>query len=257
MRERRELLLNTFLRPFSAAPGMAMRYRRIAGVASTRFHYVSASPLQLLPALEEFLAAEGFPAGSLHLRETSSLLRLWRSDSRRHKQATIEELLRDFPRRRFVLVGDSAGAHLVALVGTDPKWLNGAGLTMDAVRGVVALDGAAYDVPRQLEIGARLMSATYDQAFGSDPERQKQLSPTLQAARPNAPAFLVMHVQRADGVEQSEALAAALRKAGTPVEIDGFPGTGLRGHAEINRRLGEADYPATPVLDRWLARLFK
>ena len=93
--------------------------------------------------------------------------------------------------------------------------------------------------------------------FGSDPERQKQLSPTLQAARPNAPAFLVMHVQRADGVEQSEALAAALRKAGTPVEIDGFPGTGLRGHAEINRKLGEADYPATPVLDRWLARLFK
>jgi hypothetical protein len=31
----------------------------------------------------------------------------------------------------------------------------------------------------------------------------------------------------------------------------------LRGHMEINRKLGEADYPATPVLDRWLAGLFR
>jgi hypothetical protein len=79
----------------------------------------------------------------------------------------------------------------------------------------------------------------------------------LQAARPNAPAFLILHVQRPDGVAQSEALAAALRKAGTAVEIQGFPGTGLAGHAAINRRIGESDYPATAVLDRWLARVFK
>ncbi len=108
--ERRELLLNTFLRPFAAAPGMAVRYRELAGTASTRFHYVSASPLQLLPALEGFLQTQGFPSGSLHLRETTSLARLWRSDSRRHKQAAIEALLRDFPQRRFLLVGDSGEA---------------------------------------------------------------------------------------------------------------------------------------------------
>jgi acetyl esterase/lipase len=158
---------------------------------------------------------------------------------------------------KIALVGHSAGAHLVALVGTDPKWLNGAGLTMDAVRGIVPLDGAAYDVPRQRQIGARMMDATYDQAFGNDSERQKRLSPTLQAAKPNAPAFLIMHVQRPDGVAQSQALATALEKAGTPVEIESFQGTGLRGHMEMNRKLGEADYPATAVLDRWLARLFE
>jgi hypothetical protein len=141
------------------------------------------------------------------------------------------------------------------LIGTDPKWLNGAGLTMDKVRGIVALDGAAYDVPRQLRIGARPMQKSYVQAFGDDPARQKSLSPTLQADKPNSPAFLILHVQRPDGVAQSRALAAALRKAGTAVEIEGFAGTGLAGHAAINRRLGEADYPATPVLDRWLAKV--
>jgi acetyl esterase/lipase len=162
-----------------------------------------------------------------------------------------------FDANRIALVGHSAGAHLVALVGTDPRWLNGAGLNLDDVRGIVALDGAAYDVARQLSIGVPLMQRTYVQAFGSDPARQRSLSPTLQAARPNAPAFLILHVQRADGVAQSEALAAALTKAGTPVEIEGVPGTGLAAHAAINRRLGEADYPATAMVDSWLARLFR
>jgi len=156
-----------------------------------------------------------------------------------------------------VLVGHSAGAHLVALLGTDPKWLNGAGLDMSDVRGIVPLDCAAYDVARHFSIGAPLMRSTYVEAFGSDPDRQKRLSPTLQAAKPNAPSFLILHVQRPDGVAQSEALAAALKKAGTPVEIDGFAGTGLRGHMEINRRLGEPGYPATPVLDRWLERILR
>ena len=31
---------------------------------------------------------------------------------------------------------------------------------------------------------------------------------------------------------------------------------GLRGHMEINRKLGEADYPATPVVDAWLREVF-
>jgi hypothetical protein len=48
-----------------------------------------------------------------------------------------------------------------------------------------------------------------------------------------------------------------LRAAGTAVEIHGFPGTGLAGHAAINRQMGQADYPATAALDRWLRQVFK
>ena len=50
---------------------------------------------------------------------------------------------------RIVLMGHSAGAHLAALVGTDPRYLRAAGVPIDAVRGVVLLDGAGYDVPTQ------------------------------------------------------------------------------------------------------------
>ena len=158
---------------------------------------------------------------------------------------------------RIVLVGHSAGAHLVTLVGTDPQWLRGAGLGMDAVRGIVALDGAGYDVPSQMKANQRLMGDTYEQAFGTDPARQKALSPTLQAQAPNAPAFLILYVQRADSKTQSEGLAKALRAGGTPSETQQIPGRGIKGHMEINRRLGDASYPATAIVDAWLARLFR
>lgn len=157
---------------------------------------------------------------------------------------------------RIILMGHSAGAHLDALVGTDMRYFAKAGLKADAVRGIIALDGAAYDVPTQMAQGGRFMAKTYEQAFGTDPARQKALSPTLQAAKPNAPDFLLLHVDRVDGTAQSNALAAALRKAGTPVEIHALPGRGLRGHMQINREMGDADYAGTGIVDAWLHRLF-
>lgn len=157
---------------------------------------------------------------------------------------------------RIVLVGHSAGAHLVALVGTDPQWLRGAGLGFEAIRGVLPLDGAGYDVPSQMGKNAGVLGDTYEQAFGTDPARQRALSPTHHVAAPNAPNFLVMHVQRADAQQQSEGLAAGLRRAGTPVTVEAIPGRGMRGHMEINRQLGDPAYPATPVVDAWLSRIF-
>lgn len=156
---------------------------------------------------------------------------------------------------RVVIMGHSAGAHLVALVGTDESYLRSAGLTERSLRGVVAIDGAAYDVPQQIAFGG-VMHDRYLEAFGTDPARQTALSPTSQVAAPNAPAFLLPHVQRVDGVAQADALAAALNAAGTPAETASFPGTGLAGHAEINRRLGDPTYEETAVVDAWLARVF-
>ncbi len=159
-------------------------------------------------------------------------------------------------RRRAVLMGHSAGAHLVALVGTDERYLRAAGLGFADVSGVIPNDGAAYDVTRQIAGGSRIMRDTYLQAFGTDPARQRALSPVFHAAAPNAPAFLLLHVQRPDGVAQAKELEAALRKAGTAVERREFPGAGLNGHAEINRQLGNPEYPATAVVDEWLRRVF-
>lgn len=161
-------------------------------------------------------------------------------------------------RSRVVLMGHSAGAHLVALVGTDPTYLQAAGLSERDIAGVIPIDGAAYDVPAQMKAArGPWLGNLFGTAFGTDPARQRALSPTLQAAKPNAPAFLILHVQRADGIRQSNGLADALSKAGADVTVKPFPGKGLKGHMTINRSLGDPDYVATPVVDEWLKRIFR
>lgn len=161
-----------------------------------------------------------------------------------------------FDPTRIVIMGHSAGAHLVALVGTDETYLRGAGLSFANLGGVIPIDGAAYDVAQQMQDGPGMMKDTYGQAFGSDPARQRALSPTLHAASPNAPAFLIIHVGRQDGVAQSIKLESALKQGGTRVQRQQFDGRGLRGHMEINRSLGDPAYAATPVVDGWLKRVF-
>jgi phosphatidate phosphatase APP1 len=106
---RRTLLANTFLRPFESIPGMAERFRRWAAAGAV-FHYVSASPWQLYEHLARHLAEEGFPPGSFHLRafrlRDHLLRRLWLV-RRSGKWRMLCQLLAMFPRRQFVLVGDS------------------------------------------------------------------------------------------------------------------------------------------------------
>ena len=97
-------------------------------------------------------------------------------------------------RSRVVLTGHSAGAHLVALVGTDEHYLRAVGLSFADIVGVMPNDGAGFDVAAQVSSTGPMMRETYTQAFGTDPARHKALSPITHAAAPNAPAFLLLHV---------------------------------------------------------------
>lgn len=107
--DRPEMLANTFLRAYQAVPGMAEAYRRFAaqGVA---LHYVSASPLPLLAALQALAAREGFPRGSLVLRPfrwiDGTALELL-DPSETFKTEAIAAIVESFERRTFVLVGDT------------------------------------------------------------------------------------------------------------------------------------------------------
>jgi phosphatidate phosphatase APP1 len=109
---KRTLLVNTFLRPFETIPGMAGLFRDWAA-AGAAFHYVSSSPWQLYQHLAEHLESEGFPAGSFHLRAfrlRDHLLRRLLMLRRSGKLSVIRALVKMFPQRKFLLVGDS-GEH--------------------------------------------------------------------------------------------------------------------------------------------------
>ena len=113
VRDREAMLRNTFLRPFRPAPGMAALYERWRTNDHAQFHYVSASPWQLYPALAEFRRTNGFPAGTFHLKtlrvKDESFLDLFQSPIE-YKLGVIEPLIAKFPQRRFILVGDSGEA---------------------------------------------------------------------------------------------------------------------------------------------------
>lgn len=153
------------------------------------------------------------------------------------------------------LIGHSAGAHLAALVGTDDRLLARHELEPSALAGIVLLDGAGYDVPRQMA-AARLprLRQLYLDAFGDDPEAQREASPISHVvAGKRYPPFLIFHVgQRLDSREQSESLAERLRAAGSEATIVHEPD---KTHMTLNRELGLAgDGPTEKVLEFLEAR---
>jgi len=152
---------------------------------------------------------------------------------------------------RIVLMGHSAGAHLVALVGTDPRYLQTAGVPMSAIKGVVLLDGAGYDVPSQASAEMNLVKPMYEAAFGSDPKRQAALSPTRNAAAPNVARWLILPIERRqDSQAQSKGLAEALNRGGASASVVVVPG---ESHGSLNKGLGESGHFATGQVESFLA----
>ncbi len=161
----------------------------------------------------------------------------------------------DIDGSRIVLMGHSAGAHLAALVAADPRYLKAAGVPMNAVRGVVLLDGAGYDVAKQMADPRNLVRSMYAAAFGSDPERQYRLSPIAHAAAPNVAKWLILPVaSRADSPAQSRALADALCRNGTDAVVTPVPDSN---HMKLNRDLGTVGDLATSEVDRFVVAAIK
>jgi phosphatidate phosphatase APP1 len=110
VRDKTATLRNTFLRDFQPVSGMAEFYRTLSRSNSAAFHYISASPWQLYEPLAAFVAANDFPAGTFELKQfrwkDRSFFSLFASPEK-YKPGVIEPLLKQFPKRKFILIGDS------------------------------------------------------------------------------------------------------------------------------------------------------
>jgi phosphatidate phosphatase APP1 len=71
-----------------------------------QFHYVSASPWQLYPALRCFLEKYKFPLGTMNLRKFAWNLQFFNSADT-YKIETISEIIDAYPLRKYICVGDS------------------------------------------------------------------------------------------------------------------------------------------------------
>lgn len=109
----KEMFRNTFVRELGelTVEGVSDWYQQLAerGVG---FHYVSNAPWQLYPLLEKYFKMVGLPPGSFHLKQYTGMLQGIFEPTAERKRGALEQILRDFPERKFILVGDSGEADL-------------------------------------------------------------------------------------------------------------------------------------------------
>lgn len=109
----KEMFRNTFVRELAElkVEGVSDWYTQVAK-KGVELHYVSNAPWQLYPLLERYFKMAGLPPGSFHLKQYSGMLQGIFEPTAERKRGALEQLMRDFPQRKFILVGDSGEADL-------------------------------------------------------------------------------------------------------------------------------------------------
>lgn len=127
-----------------------------------------------------------------------------------------------------VLMGHSAGAHLVMLLNSDPTLATAQGARL--WKGTVSLDSGALNVPAIME---KRHFKLYDEAFGDDPAAWEAASPYHRLKGAVPPALIVCREGKSPCLE-ARAYNARAKGIGNSVEI--LPQA--KTHGEINSELG-------------------
>jgi arylformamidase len=147
---------------------------------------------------------------------------------------------------RFVLMGHSAGAHLVDVLASDPQLTAQEGVK--PWLGTVSLDTASVDVVRAMQ---RRHAGFYDAAFGKDPAYWASVSPMQLLTAAPKPMLLVCSAIRPDRpcVETRDFAAKVTQFGGKATVLP----ENLT-HAEVNANLGlPGEY--TAAVDAFLQSL--
>jgi arylformamidase len=130
----------------------------------------------------------------------------------------------------FVLMGHSAGAHLIGLLAASPTMIRQAGVK--PWRASVLLDGGAIDTEATMQ-GRNL--PLFDAAFGKDPAYWRAASPLAQLNTKTAPVLAVCASGRRDSCPANRLFLDKAARFGTRTQLLEKP----MSHMEINRDLGE------------------
>ncbi|WP_298859417.1 alpha/beta hydrolase [uncultured Gimesia sp.] len=149
------------------------------------------------------------------------------------------------------LMGHSAGAHLVALVSTNPVYLKAESLSLKTIKGTILLDGAGYDITERIQTAGPTAKKIYTTVFGTDEKIWKAASPlTYVRANRSIPPFLILHVaSRADSRRQSESLGKKLKANRISAKVISARG---KTHLTINREIGVQDDIPTQEIFQFL-----
>jgi len=121
--QHRKLFESSFFNDFEPVEGMSELYQRWRQQGAS-FHYVSSSPWQLYEPLDAFLKEFNFPDSTMSLKmvrfKDETFFNLFKSATKTKPQA-IEAIIKHYPNRKFVLVGDSGekDAQVYAKIAND------------------------------------------------------------------------------------------------------------------------------------------
>ncbi|MCF6348767.1 MAG: alpha/beta hydrolase [Flavobacteriaceae bacterium] len=134
------------------------------------------------------------------------------------------------------VLGHSAGAHLVALMGTDQTLLSSRNISTDHIKAIGSFDTQAYDVSRA--IMTLTESDLYINAFGDDETVQNDASPYYQVDNSSSITAHWLFTERGSQ-ERKEILNDFILKAETKnvtttkIDANGYT------HADINNLIGD------------------
>lgn len=135
---------------------------------------------------------------------------------------------------RVILMGHSAGAHLVSLVNADAAIRRAFGLR--PVLGTVSLDAGAIDVVTQMPKVYPFLKERYREAFGTSEAQWKEASPYHRLDRSAAPWLGVCSTTRKDDpCGQARAYAEKSQSLGIRAAVQ----PEAKNHGAINKELGE------------------
>ncbi|HTU90008.1 MAG TPA: alpha/beta hydrolase [Gemmataceae bacterium] len=155
--------------------------------------------------------------------------------------------------KKIVLMGHSAGCHLVTLVALDPRYLSAVNLKPADLAGVAAWSGGAYDLVAKVKAGGNY-AAYIKKTFGDSEEAWRDASPVAHVkSAAEGPAFLFISVERGNASHKAaEGLAERIRKAKGKAETRLLEG---RDHFTANHLLGAPDDATGKILLAFVGKI--
>lgn len=150
---------------------------------------------------------------------------------------------------RIVLMGHSAGAHLVSVVATNPAFIEEAGGSLSDLSGVIAIDTGMLNVPLRMETAG----PSQIRVFGSDPDAWIPVSPWHHVEEGTGiPPFLLL-IAGGREITLDQGAVFKEKAAGAGIEVSSFEAEG-RKHMPLDTYIGVDGDESTRMVLRFLER---
>lgn len=156
---------------------------------------------------------------------------------------------------QIMLMGHSAGGHIVALLGTNARFLLELGLNPEIIRGVLVIDGVGFDVESRMRRQQKSFSRMYTQAFGSHEEDWADASPVLHVGTHSySPRFLMLCADHSNHAPvAAHIFCEALGAAKVPAQVTTVSN---KDHGTINSDIGKYKEVINMVIEDFMKECF-